>query len=677
MNAILNRLFLWQKFAVMGLLALVMVAAPLVLYMLETQKAINAAALEQRGIEPARALLLALQMTQQHRGLSALALGGNATARTKLVDKAAAAEMVYAKLDAIVDGEKANQALEVAWRKVREDWNALARKTAQGAITIPGSYTDHTALLAGMLGVHSMLLDHFGLTLDPEMDSYYLMDAALVQAPRLTEALGQTRAKGAGILIAKEAAMADKATLFSLLDKASERYQVMRQSMNKTAASHPALKERLEERTSEAVSQATSVTALARAQIVDAGQIDYPSADYVAKFTSAIDAQFALIAVAVDELDAMLKARHASLTRSSNILIATVILFGACGALLAYVITRSITIPLAEAVQFARLVATGNLAASVDTASSNEIGQLMGALMDMKHSLVRIVAEVRSGTETIAAASAQIAHGNLDLSSRTEEQASSLEETASSMEELTGTVRQNADNARQANQLAVTASDIAFKGGAVVSKVVSTMGAINDSSRKIVDIIAVIDGIAFQTNILALNAAVEAARAGEQGRGFAVVAAEVRNLAQRSAAAAKEIKTLIGNSVEQVGIGSTLVDQAGSTMAEIVESIKRVTDIMGEITAASQEQTSGIDQINQAITQMDDVTQQNAALVEEAAAAAASLEEQAGALARVVSIFKIGETAPAPAVAELKTRPRTAVVARTRPGLKRVGNAQA
>ena len=265
----------------------------------------------------------------------------------------------------------------------------------------------------------------------------------------------------------------------------------------------------------------------------------------------------------------------------------------------------------------------------------------MQALQEMNHSLVGMVGQVRSGTDTIATASSQIAAGNMDLSSRTEQQASSLEETAASMEELTTTVKQNADNARQANQLAAAASAVAVKGGAVVSQVVDTMASINDSSKKIVDIISVIDGIAFQTNILALNAAVEAARAGEQGRGFAVVATEVRNLAQRSAAAAKEIKTLIGDSVDKVAAGSKLVGEAGNTMDEVVASVRRVTDIMGEITAASVEQSAGIEQVNQAIAQMDEVTQQNAALVEEAAAAAHSLQDQAGSLAQVVGVFRL------------------------------------
>jgi len=266
---------------------------------------------------------------------------------------------------------------------------------------------------------------------------------------------------------------------------------------------------------------------------------------------------------------------------------------------------------------------------------------LLQALKDMNASLVNIVGQVRVGADTIATASSEIAAGNLDLSSRTEEQASSLEETASSMEELTSTVKQNAENARQANSLANSASDVASKGGAVVSQVIDTMSSINESAKKIVDIISVIDGIAFQTNILALNAAVEAARAGEQGRGFAVVAAEVRNLAQRSAGAAKEIKTLIADSVEKVDAGSKLVDQAGSTMSEVVDSVKRVTDIISEISAASQEQTAGIEQINQAIMEMDNVTQQNASLVEQAAAAAESMQDQAGSLTQVVSVFKI------------------------------------
>ena len=315
------------------------------------------------------------------------------------------------------------------------------------------------------------------------------------------------------------------------------------------------------------------------------------------------------------------------------------------GVILAVVIgvmlIRAIVGPINDAVDVANAVASGDLTSRIDATSTNETGRLMQALRQMNDNLVDLVGKVRSGTDSIYTASSEIASGNSDLSQRTEEQASSLEETASSMEELTSTVRQNADNARQANQLASGASEVAVRGGAVVGQVVQTMSAINDSSKKIVDIISVIDGIAFQTNILALNAAVEAARAGEQGRGFAVVATEVRTLAQRSAAAAKEIKELIGDSVSKVEDGTRLVDEAGATMSEIVNSVKRVTDIMAEISAASQEQSSGIEQVNQAVTQMDEVTQQNAALVEEAAAAAESMQEQAHALSQAVAVFKL------------------------------------
>ncbi|WP_269449164.1 methyl-accepting chemotaxis protein [Massilia endophytica] len=320
---------------------------------------------------------------------------------------------------------------------------------------------------------------------------------------------------------------------------------------------------------------------------------------------------------------------------------------GVIGGLLslgtAVLITRSIVGPIEHAVKVARTVAGGDLDSEIEVRSTDEVGELSQALHDMNESLRKIVRDVRSGTESMTTASSEIAAGNLDLSSRTEQQAGALEETASSMEELTSTVKQNADNARQANQLATAASDVAGKGGAVVAQVVETMASINESSRKIVDIITVIDGIAFQTNILALNAAVEAARAGEQGRGFAVVASEVRNLAQRSAAAAKEIKTLIGDSVDKVGAGARLVDQAGATMEEIVASVKRVNDIMADIAAASQEQLSGIEQVNRAIVEMDENTQQNAALVEQASAAAATMQDQAHRLHETVGVFSLTE----------------------------------
>jgi len=347
--------------------------------------------------------------------------------------------------------------------------------------------------------------------------------------------------------------------------------------------------------------------------------------------------------------------------------VAAILLGVAC----AYWITRSITRPIIRAVEVAEAVSTGDLTSHIVVDSRDETGQLMHALKNMNDKLVGIVSQVRASTDSISTASGEIAAGNLDLSSRTEQQASSLEETASSMEELTSTVKLNADHARSANQLAIDASQIASKGGAVVSEVVSTMGSINDSSRKIVDIISVIDAIAFQTNILALNAAVEAARAGEQGRGFAVVASEVRNLAQRSSQAAREIKELINDSVLKVEAGSQLVGKAGQTMDEIVQSISHVTQIMTQISDASDEQRTGIEQVNQAIGEMDQVTQQNAALVEQAAAAAESMQEQASRLTDVVGLFKLdaamlGAVQPHSAVMPARM-PLRAVAPRTAP----------
>ncbi|MDY7579877.1 methyl-accepting chemotaxis protein [Herbaspirillum sp. RTI4] len=344
------------------------------------------------------------------------------------------------------------------------------------------------------------------------------------------------------------------------------------------------------------------------------------------------------------------------------ITIAIAILACLIAFVLAYFITTSVTKPMAHAVLIAQTITDGNLSSRIDTSNGDGAGELLTVLKKMNDNLQRIVSRVRIGTDMIATASGQIAAGNLDLSSRTEQQASSLEQTVSAIEELTATVKQNADNAKLANQRAISASTLASQGGSLVGQVIDTMSSIDASSKKIVDIISVIDGIAFQTNILALNAAVEAARAGEQGRGFAVVASEVRSLAARSAAAAKEIKVLINDSVEKVVTGSELVSQAGTMMREIVDSVKHVTDIVGEISTASNEQSEGFGQVNIAIAQMDATMQQNAGLVEEAAAAAQSLQEQAGKLAETVSVFKLDDALLQPPAAPKKAMPATAVM---------------
>ncbi|MEO7495222.1 MAG: methyl-accepting chemotaxis protein [Massilia sp.] len=344
-------------------------------------------------------------------------------------------------------------------------------------------------------------------------------------------------------------------------------------------------------------------------------------------------------AAAAKPLGAGARADYASV-RNWSVLI--MLVAAGAGAALALWLSGEVARPVHEAVGIARRVAEGDLSTKAGVIAHGDAGLLMRTMQEMNDKLVRMIVNVRSGSEIIASGAAEIASGSMDLSARTEQQAAALEETASSMEELTATVKQNADHAHQARLLAVSASEVAVKGGEVVSEVVGTMASIHDSSKRISEIIGVIDGIAFQTNILALNAAVEAARAGEQGRGFAVVASEVRNLAQRSAAAAKEIKALIDDSVEKVNAGTELADKAGNTMHEVVTSVKRVTDIIAEIADASAEQTTGIEQVNLAIAEMDQSTQQNAALVEESAAAAASMREQAGSLSRVIGAFVLG-----------------------------------
>ncbi len=355
---------------------------------------------------------------------------------------------------------------------------------------------------------------------------------------------------------------------------------------------------------------------------------------YMTKFEELLDAQ----RKEIDQKALMVQAIYSQSRNLMMLLGGTSVVLS---VLIAWLISGTITRPLAQASAVARQVAAGDLTGQIDTSRTDELGEMLSSLQLMQTGLMQVVANVRSGSENVATASAQISQGNNDLSARTESQASALEQTAASMEELSSTVKQNADNARQANQLALSASTVAIQGGDVVGQVVETMKEIDHSSKKIVDIISVIDGIAFQTNILALNAAVEAARAGEQGRGFAVVASEVRSLAQRSAEAAKEIKKLIGDSVQRVAQGSALVDRAGTTMTEVVTSIRKVADIMGEISAASGEQASGVAQVGEAVHQMDQATQQNAALVEEMAAAASSLRTQADGLVQVVAVFKL------------------------------------
>ncbi|MCB1984168.1 MAG: HAMP domain-containing protein [Burkholderiales bacterium] len=510
-----------------------------------------------------------------------------------------------------------------------------------------------------MLLIAERIQDEFGLSLDPVAGTYFLINATMVNAPKLTESMGRMRAAGTTVLASGELTTVQRATLMGQYSNINEYFQEMTRNLEKATSADSYIKAAIETRAAEVRQQIDNILVITNTQLLNAEQLTFAADKYFDEYTNAIDNIYAFNAVAIQSLVEALQFRITDMQQSVYLLFGLMVLALGFGVFLSILIVRSITKPMNKAIAIANAVAAGDLTTRIDARSNNETGKLLQALKQMNNNLIDLVGKVRLGTDSITNATEEITAGNLNLSQRTEKQSASLEQTASAMEELTSTVKQNADNAKQANQLAVGASDVAVKGGEVVGQVVQTMNEINESSKKIVDIISVIDSIAFQTNILALNAAVEAARAGEQGRGFAVVATEVRTLAQRSASAAKEIKELISNSVSKVDVGTQLVDEAGSTMDEIVKAVRRVTDIMGEITAASQEQSLGIEQVNQAISQMDTATQQNAALVEEAAATAELMQEQSQELVDAVTVFKLSMSSHR--VAHQSRRPKSVV----------------
>ncbi|MBI1771434.1 MAG: nitrate- and nitrite sensing domain-containing protein [Burkholderiales bacterium] len=646
MDAISKRspLKLWHKFLILSLMAVLIASIPTFLYTREAAKGLDAYTDEQQGLSAVAAGLRMVQLTQQHRGLSALVLGGVVAAQDKRDAKQKEADTAYIEIDAIVKRIH-DRSIDDAWAPAKRDWETLSASVRNKSITVPQSYVAHTALVPKLLKVNDLIGDFYGLSLDPDKDTYQLIQAMFYQLPYLSEELGKTRAKGAGLLARKEASADDRLQLSSIVARVSDRLDQTLSAFNKAASANPAFQAKLGPVMQEAAQAAGKITDLALEQIVKPEALTYSPEEYVALSTQAIDLQFKLNDIASKELDAILTDKIVAFYKTRWSMLGAMFALLALAGYIAILISRSVTIPLHNAIHVAQNVASGNLVNDFDVGVPNEVGQLLRALKAMNDSLRNIVGDVRLNINSINAATRDIASGNADVSARLESQASNLEETASSMEELTSTVRQNTENAHQANELVINASGVATKGGSVVAQVVQTMGEINESSRKIVDIISVIDGIAFQTNILALNAAVEAARAGEQGRGFAVVASEVRNLAQRSAGAAKEIKELIGTSVAKVEVGNRLADEAGIAMEEIVTSVGRITQIMSEIAVASGEQGAGIEQVNQAITQMDDMTQQNAALVEQTAAASASLQEQAQTLVNSMSIFTLGHEA--------------------------------
>jgi len=651
----LNQIKVSYRFLLVGCMSLLLAALPTYSFLTHELPSLTQSETEQRGVQPLRDMIDVIRYLQQHRGLSSMRLAGNAQAVDKLKTVAASLADSQGKIEAHIKS-LALPATQQQWDKLNQRWAALGTKLNASGTTRAESFAEHTAVIADAFKVFSSILNDSKLILDPQPENYYLIVAAN-EVLSLSEAQGQLRAVGSGILSAQSMSTQDELKVGVLLAQGLQAQTRAQNSFEYSFAANDAVSARLKEQVLAADAASQKVMALAREKLASASALDYPADAYFQATTESINQQLALadasLALIEELLDQRLKSDWGGLLLVLACMLATMVVGTAISLLGGRSVTRQLGGEPGDVTRWVGTIAQGDLTSTLDTRTAVE-GSIVHALSVMQANLRQMVMQVRGSASQVVDAAGQIAAGNGDLSGRTERQASALEEISASMEELLATVRQNADNARQANGLASSASDVASRGGAQMAEVVETMQAINSSANKIGDIIGVIDGIAFQTNILALNAAVEAARAGEQGRGFAVVATEVRSLAQRSAVAAKEIKSLIADSISKVEQGSLQVGRTGDTMHEMVTSVKRVTDIMGEVSASSVEQTAGIEQVNSAIVQMDGVTQQNAALVEQAAAASDSLRDQAAQLRELVSSFKVGQEssfAPVQAVA--------------------------
>jgi methyl-accepting chemotaxis protein len=640
--SLLERLPIGRKLLLLGAMVAIAVAIPLGLQLRQSNALLAATQSEAEGVAPARALMRLVQLAQQHRGLTAGWLGGNESFAADRRQRRQDVDQAIAAVDRELAARRYSAALTARWRDTAQAWTVLAADVDGRRLDAAAAMTRHSRLVAQYLRVLDMLLDDSGLVLDPEPHTYYLVTATLARLPAAAEKLAQTRGTGAALLAAGQVDIEGRAALSGLVRGAIDQRTAMELAFAKASASDAGLAAALRAPLAAASEPFDATLQLVDREIIKADALTYPAPQYMKSFTLAVDAMYALEAASLGELDQLLHQRIADQRRLQ------LVQFGLLGlmllgvAWLARVIVRSITVPLDQAVVLAERVAAGDLTADAQVRGRDEVARLLASLRAMKDSLHSVVREVRSNADGVALASREISNGNTDLSRRTEQQAASLEETASSMEELSSTVRQNADHASEANRLAQEAQALAERGGTSVRQMVDTMEGIAAGSRRIADILGVIDGIAFQTNILALNAAVEAARAGEQGRGFAVVASEVRSLAQRSATAAREIKSLIAASQEQVERGSHAVRDTGDNIASVVGAIQRVAESVALISQASTEQSLGVGQISTAVAGMDQITQQNAALVEQAAAAAESLDAQARQLVSLMSRFKLG-----------------------------------
>lgn len=640
-SSFISGLTVKNKLLILVVLALTAALIPSYLYVSELRGYLDVALRSASSQDVNRSLLELVRHTQTSRGLAAGVLAGNASARPALLERGELVTKEYEALAEHLDAADASQALVVRFEETRDAWRTIDKRIKAGEVTGAESFTLHTRLVADQLLLIDSTLDDFGLSLEPNPDLYFLTQAALVHSPWVTEYLGQMRGLGNGLLSAGSVSPESRTRMGVVVENVQIRVNEATKQKEKALSFNSEFKHNLEERLSAVTSAVDGSIQLARAQFLQADSTTMTAGDYFKQTTASIDTVFAGINVSIDQIDQQLdrNVKKSQMTLSfalgATALLLVVLIW------LSFIVLRSIVRPLNEAVALADQVAAGDLTGKIYTEGTNETALLLRALSQMRQSLCDVVGKVRSNADVVAGASDEISQGSQDLSQRTESQASNLEETAASMEELAAAVDTNAMTVLQAKESAGAVAEVAKSAGEAVGAVVRNMEAINRSSAKIGDIISVIDGIAFQTNILALNAAVEAARAGEAGRGFAVVASEVRSLAQRSADAAKEIKTLIQTSVDNINSGSSQVEEAERTVMSVVTSISSLSSLMDQISSASSEQKAGLFQITQAVGQIDENTQQNAALVEQTAAAAASLQQQSSLLVEAVGMFKL------------------------------------
>ncbi|MCV2438657.1 methyl-accepting chemotaxis protein [Paucibacter sp. DJ2R-2] len=630
-----------RKFVLIGALAFCMTAVPTWIAIKSHSEDIAMADAEARGLAPAGDMLRLVRLTQQHRGITALALSGKPDAAKNRSLKQAEVELALAK--AIKSsGLLKSQALNAELARINTGWDEIATALGRRDLVGPASFRAHTSLIEQELAALENVVYVSSMHLDPSAASYYLISAVLMHAPQLSESLGRMRAVGVSLLAKGQASPEERMRLQTLVETARVQLDATARDFKRSVEADASLGPALTARHAAAASAAQEAIEMVDRGILKPTELTMPAADYLAATTRIIDTQFAFIEPAFEKIEKLLSTQVADAKSTVFAIAALVLMATTLGFWLMWTVARATSRAIGSALALAKAVAAGDLTSDVGQAGRDELGQLLGVLQLMNGSLVKLVTEIRLSAESVSTGSTEIAEGNSDLSQRTETQASSLQETAASMEELTATVRENSDSSQQATELAESASEAARSGQAVVAQVIETMHSISAASGRIAEITSIIDALAFQTNILALNAAVEAARAGEHGRGFAVVAAEVRTLAQRSATSAREIKELISSSSERVDAGTKLAAESGHAMHEIVGRIAKVSTLVSQIRDSSSEQAQGIAQVGEAVSHLDTVTQQNAALVEESAAAAESLRLQAEGLTDLVSTFRIG-----------------------------------